>query len=198
MFFGAHKTFDDKLNRSISVLDNLRIPIRQANDDEDAVTSKARAWAREWDLSHVADIVAEDIDSITRHRLCLAQAMVADPALVIVDDPSAAVDIGHIMAEVESIRRWQTRTGATIFLTTHSIRFAKGLADQVAIIRGGEIVAAGAADDILRDVHDDKTFEERFGVELSFRESDPERLRALATEKPRGNRHMYLDMSQRF
>lgn len=195
-FFGASRTFDDMLDRSISVLDNLRIPLHRADDDEDAVTRKAIAWAGEWDLDTDLHAIAGDIGSVNRHRLCLAQAMVADPPLVVVDDPSAAVDIGHIIAEVESIKRWQRRTGGTIFLTTHSLRFARGLAHQVAVLRDGGIIAYGPTEEVLDGVTDVATFESRFGVILSFREADPERLRALGTELARRNKSMYADVSQ--
>jgi ABC-type multidrug transport system ATPase subunit len=199
VFFGANRTFDDKLDRSRSVLDNLKIPLEGLDTDGDSATAKALEWAREWDLGEVTDIIARDIDSIARHRLCLAQTMVADPPLVIVDDPSSAVDLKHIMAEIKSINRWQRRTGGTIFLTTHSIGLARGLADQIAVLREGEIIATGTAEDMLKDVRGDTTFEEKFGVALSYREADPERLKAMGTEQARARRNnsMYSDMSQR-
>ena len=198
VLFGANSTFDDKLDRSRTVLDNLKIPLRE-NQDSDQATHTAQQWAAEWDLSEVLDQVAEDIDTTARHRLCLAQTMVADPPMVIVDDPSAAVDLNHIMAEIASIKRWQRRTGGTIFLTTHSLGLARGLAHHVAILREGQIIADGATNDVLGEVHSDDAFEDKFGCSLSYRESDPERLKALGTEYSRTQRNptWYVDISQR-
>ena len=198
VLFGANSTFDDKLDRSRTVLDNLTIPLRETQDSDEA-TRTARQWAAEWDLDKVLDQVAEDIDTIARHRLCLAQTMVADPPMVIVDDPSAAVDLNHIMAEIASIKRWQRRTGGTIFLTTHSLGLARGLADHVAILRDGQIIAYGTTREVLGEVHDDAAFEDKFGCLLSYRESDPERLKALGTDEARTQRNptWYVDISQR-
>jgi ABC-type multidrug transport system ATPase subunit len=195
VLFGANQSYDDHIDRSRSVLDNLTAVLVRAGVDPADAVERARAHAREWDLDRVADVRAEDVESITRHRLCLAQALVGDPPLVVIDDPSWAVDIHHVQDEVRFIRAWQRRTGGTILLTTHSIMFAKALAHQVAIMRGGEIVASGPTDEVLAGVDNDASFERRFHQSLSVRESDVERLRDLGTDNVRWG-GSYLDIAR--
>jgi ABC-type multidrug transport system ATPase subunit len=195
VLFGANKSYDRHIDRSISVRDNLRIVLERASFDEAAVKARLRQWARDWDLADVLDMPAGRVDSITRHRLCLAQALVADPPLAIIDDPSWAVDIHHVDAEVALIRSWQNRTGGTLLLTTHSIMFAKALADQVAVMRAGEVIAHGPTGAVLGDITDDETFERRFRSRLSVRESDVVRLRALGTDNVRWG-GTYLDIGR--
>lgn len=190
LLLGANRSYDHFVDRSRTVLENLAA-VLTPEFGERAAAERAAEHAREWDLDEVADQPAGDVDSVTRHRLCLAQAFVGDPALVVVDDPSWAVDINHVHAQIASIRGWQRRTGGTILLTTHSIMFARALADRVVVMDAGTVRAAGPAVEVLRDVVDDVSFEERFGARLSVRESDVDRLRALGTEDGRwvgGNR----------
>ncbi|GAA5152775.1 hypothetical protein GCM10023321_21960 [Pseudonocardia eucalypti] len=191
LLFGANRSYDHFIDRSSTVLENLAGVLRPDRAD---AAERAAAHARDWHLSEVADRPAAEVDSVTRHRLCLAQAFVGDPALVIVDDPSWAVDINHVDAEVTAIRAWQRRTGGTILLTTHSIMFARALADQVVVLEAGAVRAAGSTADVLRGVVDDVSFERRFGARLSVRESDVERLRALGTDRTRWGGGYYLDM----
>jgi phospholipid/cholesterol/gamma-HCH transport system ATP-binding protein len=196
VFFGARSTYDDRIDRSVSVLDNLALVLKSIEADDSVVERRALDWAREWDLEEVSASITDSVDSQSRHRLCLAQALVADPPLAIIDDPGVAVDIMHVDSEIQSIKKWRERTGSTILLTTHSLMFAKALAQQVAIMRDGEIIACGSTEEILVDVHDDATFEQRFNQTLSVRESDTERLRALQPESPRWRSVEYLDVGR--
>lgn len=195
LLLGASRSYDRFIDRSRSVLDNLSGVLARASGEPAGDPGRVRERAREWCLDTVLDRCADELDSITRHRLCLAQAFVADPSLAIVDDPNWAVDINHVDAEIEAIRRWRGRVGGTLLLTTHSLMLARALADQVLVLRAGMVVAAGPTDEVLRDVVDDETFERRFGGRLSVRESDVERLRALGTDEVRwvGD---YLDMQR--
>lgn len=196
VFFGATGTYDDRIDRSVSVLDNLTLVLKLIEADESVVERRALEWAREWDLEEVRASITESVDSQSRHHLCFAQALVADPPLAIIDDPSLAVDITHVDSEIQSIKRWQQRTRSTMLLTTHSLMFAKALAQQVAIMREGEIIACGPTDEILAGVHDDATFEKRYHQKLSVRESDTERLRALQTDSPRWKNVQYVDIGR--
>jgi ABC-type multidrug transport system ATPase subunit len=193
VFFGARRTYDDYIDRSISVLDNLTLVLRSIETSELAAASKALEWAREWDLEESSASITENVDSLSRHRLCLAQALIADPPLAVIDDPGPAVDINHVDLEIQSIKNWRERTRGTILLMTHSLMFARALAHQVAIIREGEIIASGPVDEVLAGVYDDKTFEKRFHQTLSVRESDTDRLRNLGTDATRWKSIHYLD-----
>jgi D-methionine transport system ATP-binding protein len=193
VLFGDSGTYKDMLDLSLSVVDNLAVVLLEGGADEASATVKAREWAREWDLGEVADEPAGRIEYLALHRLCLAQALVGDPPLVIVDDPYRAVDINHLDSEIESIKRWQERSSGTIMLTTHSLALAKALADQVAILRDGKVLKSGPAEEVLAGIKDDVTFTRAFGVRLGIREADPERLAALAP--PEGKHgHFYLDL----
>jgi ABC-2 type transport system ATP-binding protein len=77
-----------------------------------------------------------------RQRLNLALAVVGRPKLAILDEPTAAMDVGARRSTWDLLRALRA-DGATILLTTHFIDEAEALADRVAIIDGGHLVASG-------------------------------------------------------
>src|SRR5918999_2504426 len=77
-----------------------------------------------------------------RRRLDLGVALVGDPELLFLDEPTTGFDPRARRAAWETIRSLRS-LGKTILLTTHYIEEAQRLADRVAVLRKGEIVAAG-------------------------------------------------------
>ena len=77
-----------------------------------------------------------------RQRLNLALAVVGRPELAILDEPTAAMDVAARRSTWDLLRALRA-DGATILLTTHLIEEAEALADRVAIIDAGQLVACG-------------------------------------------------------
>jgi ABC-2 type transport system ATP-binding protein len=82
-----------------------------------------------------------------KQRLSLAVALVGQPELVFLDEPTAGMDPHARLATWEIVRRLRNR-GVTVVLTTHLIEEAERLADQVAIIDGGRLIATGTPNDL--------------------------------------------------
>jgi ABC-2 type transport system ATP-binding protein len=78
-----------------------------------------------------------------RQRLNLALAVVGRPELIILDEPTAAMDVAARRATWAMLRALRAQ-GATVVLTTHLIEEAEALADRVAIIDGGRLLACGS------------------------------------------------------
>jgi ABC-2 type transport system ATP-binding protein len=83
-------------------------------------------------------------------RLDLALALVGDPDLVFLDEPTTGFDPAARRAAWETIRSLR-ELGKTVLLTTHYLDEAQALADRVAIIKDGRILAEGAPDDLGGD-----------------------------------------------
>jgi ABC-2 type transport system ATP-binding protein len=83
-----------------------------------------------------------------RRRLDLGVALVGNPELIFLDEPTTGFDPGARRAAWETIRSLRS-LGKTILLTTHYIEEAHRLADRVAVLRRGEIVASGTPAELI-------------------------------------------------
>lgn len=83
-------------------------------------------------------------------RIGLAQALVHDPQLVILDEPTAGVDPIGAAAIADLIRELKTR-GKTVLLSSHLLTQVEGLCDRVAILHRGRLVREGYVDDLLEE-----------------------------------------------
>jgi ABC-2 type transport system ATP-binding protein len=91
-------------------------------------------------LSDMADAYARALSGGMRRRLLVAKALVHQPPVVVLDEPTAGVDV--------ELRR--SRQGVTVVLTTHYLEEAEAMCDRIAIIDRGEVVAADDKARLLR------------------------------------------------
>jgi ABC-2 type transport system ATP-binding protein len=83
-----------------------------------------------------------------KRRLMIARALVHQPKFLVLDEPTAGVDV-ELRRGMWDYLRGLTRSGLTILLTTHYLEEAEQLCKHVAIINKGEIVANGTMEEIL-------------------------------------------------
>lgn len=83
-----------------------------------------------------------------RQRLALALAMVNDPQLLFLDEPTTGLD-AQVRHEIHALIEELRSNGRTVVLTTHYIEEAERLCDRIAVIDGGRIVAAGTPSEML-------------------------------------------------
>jgi ABC-2 type transport system ATP-binding protein len=109
----------------------------------------ARRRAREmmdvFDLRAKAGVRAPALSGGMRRRLLLARALVHEPRLVILDEPTAGVDF-ELRLELWAYIRRLHELGTTILLTTHYLEEAEELCEEIALIRGGHLLARDSAD----------------------------------------------------
>jgi ABC-2 type transport system ATP-binding protein len=100
-----------------------------------------------------------------KRRLDLALALVHDPKILFLDEPTTGLDPVSRATVWEEVRRLNRQGGMTIFLTTQYLEEADRLAEQVAIIDNGRIVAQGSPESLKRGMGDEV-------VSLSFDTSE--------------------------
>ncbi|WUS99434.1 ABC transporter ATP-binding protein [Streptomyces sp. NBC_00708] len=90
-----------------------------------------------------------------RQRVVIAMAIANDPALLIADEPTTALDV-TVQAEIlDLLRRLAAETGTGVLLVTHNMGVVADFADRVAVMYRGEIVETGPVEDVLlRPAHD--------------------------------------------
>jgi ABC-2 type transport system ATP-binding protein len=102
-----------------------------------------------------------------QQRLALAMAIIGRPELVFLDEPTAGLDPQARRATWDLVRELRT-DGVTIVLTTHFMDEAEKLADTVAIIDSGKVIAHGTPEELARgDAEDTLRFSGRPGLDLA-------------------------------
>ena len=118
-------------------------------------SSEARQRAGEllesFDLEDAADRVAKTYSGGMRRRLDLAAALIGRPRLLFLDEPTTGLDPRSRLGMWDVIRD-QVREGTTLLLTTQYLEEADELADDIAVVDHGRIIARGTADELKAQV----------------------------------------------
>jgi len=102
-----------------------------------------------------------------RQRLMLCMAMVSDPVILFLDEPTTGLDVASARLIRDLIASENREKGTTVFLTTHNIQEADDICSRIAIINGGRIAAIDTPE-ALRD-----SVEASRSVDVSFTEGGP-------------------------
>ncbi|WP_433390902.1 ABC transporter ATP-binding protein [Micromonospora sp. KLBMP9576] len=101
------------------------------------------------DLVDRMDVAVEQLSGGEGRRLELALAVLGRPEVLFLDEPTTGMDPASRRRTWDVVRELQ-KGGTTVLLTTHYLEEAEVLADRVAIMRGGHVVATGAPEDVVR------------------------------------------------
>ncbi len=138
-----------------------------------------RAWIDEiidnLDLTSKADTNMRALSGGMKRRVLVAQALVHKPPVIVLDEPTAGVDVELRQALWRFIRRLN-RDGHTIVLTTHYLEEAEALCGRVAMLKQGRIVALDRTENLLR-LHSGCYVELRLGGAL------PQQLETMVAER---------------
>ena len=120
------------------------------------VGEAARARTRELldlvDLRDAARILASyphQLSGGQRQRVMIAMALANDPALLIADEPTTAVDVTIQAQILELLKTLQARTRMGLLLITHDLTIVRKMAERVYVMQAGEIVEHGPIDDVF-------------------------------------------------
>ena len=144
---GQHAAVDSRLSgrqnlKLIGVLHGLPRPAAKARADE---------LLERFELSDAAHREARTYSGGMRRRLDLAAAVVADPPVLFLDEPTGGLDPASRQVLWRMIRDY-VAGGTTVLLTTQNLEEADELADQVVVVDSGSVIAAGTPDELKRKV----------------------------------------------
>ena len=100
-------------------------------------------------LTDKAEAYARTLSGGMRRRLLLAKALVHHPRILVLDEPTAGVDIELRQMLWRNVRRLNEESGMTIILTTHYLEEAQEMCDEIAIVNHGELVVRDRTDNLL-------------------------------------------------
>jgi ABC-2 type transport system ATP-binding protein len=110
--------------------------------DESECNSRIKHYIQRLEISSFADQLAEGFSHGMKQRAALAGALLHEPEVLIVDEPMVGLD-PRTVRTVKDLFRERARAGLTVFMSTHTLEVAEAIADRIAIIHQGRIIACG-------------------------------------------------------
>jgi ABC-2 type transport system ATP-binding protein len=135
---------DINLDRFLTVEETLVYHGGYFGMDKKDAAERAREMIDVFDLRAKSDVRTPKLSGGMRRRLLLARALMHRPRLVILDEPTAGVDF-ELRQELWRYIRKLHEAGTTILLTTHYLEEAEELCEEIALIRGGRLIARDSA-----------------------------------------------------
>lgn len=139
---------------SLSVGENVAFPLRRHTDkSEAAIRQCVREKLAQVGLADEYGKMPSDLSGGMRKRAGLARALVLNPRILLVDEPSAGLD-PITSAEVDKLLlSLKSERETTLVVVTHNIASARRIADQLIVLHEGHILAQGTAEELERNEH---------------------------------------------
>ncbi|HEU4554338.1 MAG TPA: ATP-binding cassette domain-containing protein [Chitinophaga sp.] len=141
-------------DRGMSAWENLLLQGQLFGMPRHEAAARAKALIMTFDLAGIADRRAGTYSGGQRRRLDIAIGMMHQPQLLFLDEPTTGLDPQNRARLWDEVRRLRN-SGVTIFLTTHYLDEADALADRIAIMDQGTLVAEGSPRELKKQVAGD-------------------------------------------
>ncbi|WP_394828809.1 ABC transporter ATP-binding protein [Pendulispora albinea] len=127
-----------------TVLDNVAIGLRYRGTTKAAARERARVWLDKVGLSGFDDYYPHQLSGGMRKRVALAQTLVNEPSILLMDEPFSALDVQtRALMHDELLRLW-SGSGAAVIFVTHDLEEAIVLADRVIVMTAGPATVKGS------------------------------------------------------
>ncbi|NRQ51440.1 sulfate/molybdate ABC transporter ATP-binding protein [Aeromicrobium stalagmiti] len=138
---------DPLLFPHLTVLDNVAFGPRSARIARSEAHVIARRWLDEVDAGDLAGRKPSQLSGGQAQRVAIARALAADPHLLLLDEPMAALDVTVVPAMRQVLKR--VLAGRSAVIVTHDVLDALLLADRVVVMEAGRVVEQGPTKDVL-------------------------------------------------
>ncbi len=126
---------------------------------------KASEALAEVDCLRFAQRTLDTLSGGERQRVCLARALAQEAPILLLDEPTTALDLFHRSHILEVLAR-KRREGTTILMTTHDLHLAARHCDRLVLLADGAILAGGPPAAVLTREHVEQAFHVRVHVEM--------------------------------
>jgi len=121
-------------------------PLAPASQRDDAVVAEALARC---DVAGLADRYVDTLSGGELQRVRLARALAQEPQTLVLDEPTASLDLRHEM-EILHLLKGEAEGGRTVFYTTHHLDLAARFADHILLLHRGKVMAEGSPAEVLQ------------------------------------------------
>ncbi len=146
----THRTIIDNLTESIGIDLPYEIAMRKA------VKTLVTTGFSEEKAKNILPKMADDISEGERHRVALAQILMKEPNIIIMDEPTGTMDPVTKIEVTRSILRAREEMGDTFVIVSHDMDFLYEACDRVALMRDGKIVDIGRPDTVLSQLTEEE------------------------------------------
>ncbi|MFX0074058.1 MAG: ABC transporter ATP-binding protein [Candidatus Hermodarchaeota archaeon] len=122
---------------------------------------KAESLLKQFDLYEKRNLKAKKYSKGMKQRLLLCMALMTNPKILFLDEPTAGLDVQSAKIIKQIIREYN-RQGVTIFLTTHDMDVANELCDRIAIINRGKIISLDTPENLKKLTQDYQAIDLQF------------------------------------
>ncbi|MEO5926409.1 MAG: ATP-binding cassette domain-containing protein [Bryobacteraceae bacterium] len=138
---------------SISLGKNLEFPLRRAGKSKSEIAEIVRTRLEEVGLEQDANKMPADLSGGMRKRAGLARALVLDPPIILVDEPSSGLDritAGEIYELLGKLKQQKK----TLIVVTHDAMGVRPIADRMCLIDQGKVLVCGPPEELEKDSND--------------------------------------------
>lgn len=142
---------DAALFDSMNVYENIAFPLREHRDyPEDRIAGLVREKLNQVGLDGIENKMPSELSGGMRKRVGLARAIVLNPEIILYDEPTTGLDPLMSRAIDDLIVQTQEHLQGTTIIISHDIRATLRIANNVAMLHHGKIVAFGSPEDLLK------------------------------------------------
>ena len=152
MVFQQHALFSH-----LTVRENITLaPVHAAGVPQRDADATALRLLESLGVAHRADAYPSQVSGGEAQRVAIARALALDPQVLLMDEPTAALDPARRGALADALRLL-AQGGRGLLITTHDLEFARELADRVIVLAAGVVVEEGPARQVLESPQHDAT-----------------------------------------
>ncbi|MGI8927692.1 MAG: ABC transporter ATP-binding protein [Tepidiformaceae bacterium] len=155
---------EDNLDPDLPVRQNLQVYARYYGLDRRAAASRIDEALALFQLEEKADSRIDDLSGGMKRRLMIARALVHEPRILVLDEPTTGLDPQARHLVWQKLRLLKAR-GVTMVLTTHYMDEAAHLCDRIIIMHRGKVLSEGKPHDLIREHAGDRVLEMRLPPE---------------------------------
>ena len=155
---------NDSVFKGLSCINNLKAIAEITIKDRVKQESVVEQLLSEFNLSHLRNVIANNLSAGERKKLVIARALVNNPKILLMDEPYGAVDPINIDMIKKIIIDLQKK-GVSVLITDHSAQNVLSIVDRCSIISGGEIITSGKPKEII---HNNKARQLYFGENFNI------------------------------